>query len=416
MKDIEKLLEEDKMQQIPVPEALEQRLTNKLMNYEKPKKKNYLWMSSIAVAALLFLFVSVNFNGVAYYSKLLVGYEELLSQYENAALEEQNGQIVNKSVTIDDTVITIEKIITDANKSIILLKIKGNEDFTQDNAFNWLSIVNLDGFLTNNYMQSAISEWKEEEKTLYSAMTFGSINGFAKELKLNLTNTLLEIPKEVNITFDYNANKALETVFKEKINQKLKLADGYIKLSEITSSSISTYLEGEMKLPKEIQLGTQRIDFSDIQIIVNGMVLESTGGGISNQTGKNKFTIQAEGIVDKIDSLVIAIPTFVNYKQLDLTIPSKTNEIKEGITIESIRQDEANTYVTLSTTNDVLLDGVSVISTNNVRTSLVKTIETKEKGTIKTRTLVFPTTDDIQSIDIEGKFYKEKYNYEVKIK
>jgi len=416
MKDIEKLLEEDKMQQIPVPEALEQRLTNKLMNYEKPKKKNYKWVTSIAVAALLFLFVSVNFNGVAYYSKLLVGYEELLSQYENAALEEENGQIVNKSVTIDDTVITIEKIITDANKSIILLKIKGNEDFTQDNAFNWLSIVNLDGFLTNNYMQSAISEWKEEEKTLYSAMTFGSINGFAKELKLNLTNTLLEIPKEVNITFDYNANKALETVFKEKINQKLKLADGYIKLSEITSSSISTYLEGEMKLPKEIQLGTQRIDFSDIQIIVNGMVLESTGGGISNQTGKNKFTIQAEGIVDKIDSLVIAIPTFVNYKQLDLTIPSKTNEIKEGITIESIRQDEANTYVTLSTTNDVLLDGVSVISTNNVRTSLVKTIETKEKGTIKTRTLVFPTTDEIQSLHIEGKFYKEIYNYEVKIK
>lgn len=417
MKEIEEILQEEKLNSALIPSNLEERLTNKLMNHQKPKKKKYPWIASFAVAAVFLLLLRVNMNGIAYYSKLLIGYEALLPEYNVETIKNENGQLIDQSLVIDENMaLVVDKIVTDANKTFVFIKIKGNETTTEELAMNWISFATLEGWNFNHRVTSTVSQWIEEERALYSVLTFDSVNGFTKKLHLTVTNPFFSSPKSVTLSFNYQADQALPTIYKKSLNEKLQLKDGYIKLKTISGSSMSTYLEGTLQLPENIRLGTQRIDLSDIQLIVNGKILEQLASGIQSRFNQLTFTIETEGLPEKIEDFVLAIPTFINYKQVDLTFPTDDLQTKEGITIHSVVQENNKTFVTLTTSKDVLLDNVSVQLNNKKTVPLEKTINTIENANEKTRTLVFPTTETIKSLHVQGIYYKETYNFEIKIK
>ena len=107
MKDIDKILMKSKktLDDIEVPNELEDRLLKALEDKESNCSKSTTWNKKIIAACLIVFIISFNFNTLAYYSKKLLGYDQIMDSTLKNLNELGNGQIIGESYTFSNGVV-----------------------------------------------------------------------------------------------------------------------------------------------------------------------------------------------------------------------------------------------------------------------------------------------------------------------
>lgn len=419
---IEQQLEKEKEQlkSVAAPRELEDRLRKALDHTTDRGRTSRVWLVAAALAFFT-LFVGYHYNAFAFYGKKLIGFDEVMTGALQDLNEQGMGQIIDQSTDLTEgSQLYIDGVMADENQLVLYYTIKNPDGLDNENLPYLRSIT---GFLTNSYTVSGTA-WLNDSKTEIKGMqTFKPVNAFAKKLTLHF----LEIPDnerqiERNITFSYNPNKAFRAELKQPLNKTIKVDKGEVTFQSIIASPTITMIKGRLKVENFDRVP---LALGGIELIANGQPLEQLGSGITTSLRGNRFELRYDALPDELESLQIVMKEFVGYQPLNEKIPLAevgNGPIEMGgktLDIQNIHREKGQVKVTITTAEDVMLEGVSVESGGEV-TPLQTTVNQKESkqangDILKERTLVFTTEDPPEHIIIKGMHYMKEYQEKVEI-
>jgi hypothetical protein len=425
---VEERLAEEKTRiaSITAPEELEMRLRKALNSAPAKRTKRIAPIWKIAAVVLLVTVISgQNYNAFAYYGKQLFGFDELLNGTTLQQLNEKGmGQNVNKKTTlVDGTELTINGIIADANQFIMYYTLT-NPNGLEDMSVDAFRPSKISGFLTDSNVVSGTSLINEEHTVIKGQMSFDCVNPFSKKLTLHFWQQLVENGQmsEGTVTFPYNPNEAMETQIKQSINKKIKVDKGTITFKSITATPTMTVIKGKLDVDNfdRMQLGLH-----GIQLIVDGTPVEILGSGNQTSLGGRTFDIRFDTLPKELHSIQLVVKEFPGYQKLDEKYSLTSLSDKpfmlgdKELWLKDISKTSQGIEITISSDDDVMLDGVS-IETGNESTPLKTTINQKETKQVdgklmKERTLLFDTQTVPESLLIEGMHYLKAYNKVIEI-
>ncbi|MCR8656768.1 DUF4179 domain-containing protein [Paenibacillus endoradicis] len=425
MNDIEKLLsdEHNRMDSITAPDELESRLRNALDKnaYKKTKRFPKGWKVA-AVVLIMTSIVSYNYNAFAYYGKKIFGFDALIDGTLLELNEAGMGQSVDaRKILLDGTELVIDGIMSDANQFIMYYTLSNPSGL--ENSIDVFSRPHINGFLTNSNFNSGTSIINDDQTEVKGMMTFDPVSPFAKKLTLsywqNASNAQMV---EDSIIFDYYPDKAMQTEIKKKINESFKVDQGSITFKSITATPTMTLIKGTMNVDNFDRVSSA---LDGIELIANEKAISMIGSGRTTSYKGTTFEIKYDVLPKELNSLQLVINEFVGYEKLEakFSLDSNRNEpFKIGekkLWLNNISTSSNGVEVTIATDEDVMLDGVSIVTINGVvplNTTVKQDTIKQADGTImKERTLLFDTLNEPQYILIEGMHYMKTYNYEIEI-
>lgn len=388
-----------KLNDIPVPEQLEQRLHNALAKQSKRGSKKAA-LALLVTAALALLFISFNMNTFAYYGKKLFGYEQLMDDTLAKLNETGAGQVVDESLVLQDgTTVTIEGVLSDANRFIIYYKAHNPVKSLE----NGITFTKLTGFLTN-HLPSSTYVLSSDQHTLTGIASYDAVNPFAKKLTVSLYD---DAHNEYDFTFKYNANDALAPTLKHTINEKIKTDIGTFTIKKLTTTNASTLITGTFNktidrtfpIPRDFVLYADDkaipVKESSMQSsLFSGYTMDLLFDTIPADTKKLELKLEQSYSKETID---VAIPlnplpeTIVGPKNLQILNAS----IQDGIT-----------EITISSEPNVIFDEVS-LQTPDGKVSLQTTKGFHESDAGYIRTLQFNTTNEGTDLLIKNMYFLE---------
>ena len=403
MNDTEKLLKETKLNfdKLETPEALEAKLRIALKDI-KPKnnKISKIKIASIFICLILAIY---NFNTLAYYSEKITGYDKVMDTNLKKLNELGKGQTINKSFTFKSgSIFTLDGIMVDDNKLLTFYTIKNSKGNVENTDIK-LEISGIFGshLFTNSY--GTLNDAKTEMK--FTA-------NFNPPSMLDNNLTLNVISKENNetgqISFALDKNKAMGHNIKKFLNRTIETKDSSLHLQYISASPTTTVIKGSISNILEIALNKIKgITFSpsnlDIKLIADGKVVENQAAELSsNITGVTfKYNFQ---------------PLPANFKKLQIKFSSLTSEhiINKNFKIDKIYEANGNTYITISTEQDIILTKVNM-TIDGKNLPLNKTNKENGNKDSYTRTLEFIGTGSNLELNIQRMIYKTSYNRTIDI-
>lgn len=423
MKRVEEQLMDEKkrLDSITVPEDLEARLKNALNKVpQRSKRKAPLWLT--AVVALLFVsIIGYQYNAFAYYGKKIFGFDEVMTGTLKQLNNEGMGQIIEKQTKLKDgTDFIINGIMTDANQFILYYTLKNPKGIDEDMSFD---LSKLTGFLTNSYGVSGTVVMNPDQTELKGSMSFEPVSPFSKTLTLHFTQQLENNQMtSQTISFSYHPDQALQTEIKQSIKKKVAVDKGTITFSTITATPTSTIIKGSLDVANYDRV---QLAWEGIELVANGRPIPSESSGTTSGLMGKTFELRFEALPKQLDSLQLVIKEFVGYKKLNEKIPLATtgNEpILVGdkeLWVKDIATTAQGVQITIATDEDVMLDGVSVKTQNEViplQTTVNQTKTKREDGRfMKERTLLFDTTEKPEYLLIKGMHYMKPYHYTLDI-
>lgn len=431
MKDIEKILIENKndINKIQVPEELESRLYKALESSSSPKVKKRNWKPIVAAACILFLLIGYNFNALAYYGKKLLGYDQVMNGTLRQLNELGKGQPIGKSYTFKNGLsVILDGIMVDENQFLAFYTVKDPKG-NVDHILGPRMIIK--GFFKEYYPKSGQGETNDEKTEINWIHSFEKPSAFEKTLRLELVLFDKNSSEKGEISFKVDPSKAMGHTLKQSINKTIKAGDTKIHLESIVASPTKTVLYGSIQniieLGKEQILGERlRPKNIDIKLIANDQEIDHQGGGISTDMKGIRFHSEYDALPEDLESIKLNIVSFsvdrdVN-KKVDIDKESNNQEIQalgQNIQINEISQSEGNTYVTITTRDDIILTKVGLI-VDGERVALEETINSdieklKDGSIMHTRTLRFPQIGDNYKLSIEKMTYTEPYNKTIDI-
>ena len=395
------------LEQLQTPADFEARLRSKLAEVPSKKKRMSPWL--IAVAILCIAFASWNYPALAFYGKTLFGYEELMTESIQQLNEEGYGQQVNKSIKLEE-VITIEGIMSDLNQFELYYSIEGDSNAV----FNEMMFHEVTGRFTNASAESGIFDSTVNK----GVQRFESVNAFAKKLTLKFYYK----QQSYTLEFPYDANSAVPTTIKKRLNKSFTYDFGTIKFKALYATKGTTRLEGTLKETTDRKIS---YDFSQVVLVADGKELTMLGSGLkSTFYSKYQFNIDYDVLPTDLKQLAIEIRQFNGMENVKQSIPARVGTYKLGdvtLDILSVQVEDGKTKIRIASDYDVLFDQVSIETKNGV-TPLVSTesysesTETYSEGTEKKeRTLVFNTTDEVQKLYVENVYYNKTYSKSINI-
>lgn len=390
-----------KLNDIPVPEQLEQRLHNALAKQSQSKRgSKKAALALLVTAALALLFISFNMNTFAYYGKKLFGYEQLMDDTLAKLNETGAGQVVDESLVLQDgTTVTIEGVLSDANRFIIYYKAHNPVKSLE----NGITFTKLTGFLTN-HLPSSTYVLSSDQHTLTGIASYDAVNPFAKKLTVSLYD---DAHNEYDFTFKYNANDALAPTLKHTINEKIKTDIGTFTIKKLTTTNASTLITGTFNkttdrtfpIPRDFVLYADDkaipVKESSMQSsLFSGYTMDLLFDTIPADTKKLELKLEQSYSKEAID---VAIPlnplpeTIVGPKNLQILNAS----IQDGIT-----------EITISSEPNVIFDEVS-LQTPDGKVSLQTTKGFHESDAGYIRTLQFNTTNEGTDLLIKNMYFLE---------
>ncbi|AFS78890.1 hypothetical protein Curi_c18850 [Gottschalkia acidurici 9a] len=431
MKEIEKMLNKNKLDidRIEVPEELETRLYSALNKISLAKPKRRSWKIRVAVACIIFLLIGYNFNAIAYYGKKLLGYDQIMNGTLKGLNELGKGQTIGKSYTFKNGLsLTLDGIMVDENQLLVFYTLRDPSGQIDKDSNIHITIKGANKEYKGNSGQGKINDEKTEIKWIYS---FERPYLFDKTLDLNIQLAYDDTTEVGNISFTIDKDKAMGYTLKQNINETLKSNNTKIHLDSIVASPTKTVLYGSIQniieLAKDHILGERlRPNHININLRGNGQELESQGVSITTDTNGIKFYSEYDALPEKLKSVQAYVESFsvdrdVN-KKFNIKKGSEAQKIEvleRNITIDNIYELEGSTYVSITTTEDVILTQVGLI-VDGERVSLRETIgsnikKSEDGKTLHSRTLRFSKTGDNHQLSIEKMTYTEIYDKIIEI-
>lgn len=428
MERVERLLadERERIDSITASEGLEERLRHALTRIpDKPKRgRASRWMVAAMVLAMLVSAVGYNYEAFAYYGQRILGFDEVMT----GTLKDLNaaglGQTVDRHAILQDgTEFIVSGVMADANQIILYYAFR-NPDGIDEQTQQYFRLTRLTGFLTNSYANWGTTTMNDEQTELVGSLSFESVSPFAKKLTLHYSEQ-----KEDNsvvdgsLSFPYHPNKAIQTQIRQSIKETVAVDHGTITFGSITATPLSTVIKGIWNVDN---LDRVRSPFDEIDLIANGKPVLLEGSGFSHSRKGRTFELRYDALPEELESLQLVVREFPGYKKLaekvGLTLVSPMEPISlagKELWIRNVKPTGEGAEITLVTDDDVLLDGVSLETTEG-RTELRMTIgqtETKwEDGRIlKERTLLFDSTGKPEYLRIQGIHYRKMYDKVVEI-
>ena len=167
MPEIERLLNQKKAQldELQVPEELEERLRVALQNKNRSRKEKKGWMIKAAAACLIILLVGYNFDTLAFYGKRLIGYDAIMNGTLQQLNELGKGQVIGESYTFKNGVeVVLDGIMLDENQLLAFYSIKDAKGAVN---VEELSIrTSISGIFRTYMMERGHGELNNENKKL----------------------------------------------------------------------------------------------------------------------------------------------------------------------------------------------------------------------------------------------------------
>ncbi|WP_078551596.1 DUF4179 domain-containing protein [Bacillus alkalicellulosilyticus] len=425
MNNIEKRLAEEKIRldTVTAPDELEMRLRDALDETPtRSKRKSTIW--KLATVALIFLFIgSYHYNAFAFYGKKLFGFDEIMTNTLQQLNEQGMGQTVDKRTILEDgTEFVVDGIMTDANQLILYFTLSNPDGITYS-AMDTFTLDRVSGFLTNSPIRGGQYQVDEENNELKGTMSFDPVSPFAKKLTIHFDQLGANQERiQGEMTFPYNPNQAMQTQIKQTIREKLEVDKGTITFHSITATPSLTVIDGRINVDNY-----DRVPYAleGVKLLANGTPVEWRGGSSSSSIRGLNFEIHFDALPEKLDSLELVMSEFVGYEELDerISLIDVTDEPHviggKELWIQHIEVTSERVEITIATDYDVMLDGVSIQSGNEI--TPLRTIERQseivgEDGQyLKQRTLLFDTTEQPEAFLIQGMHYMKPYDKRIVI-
>ncbi|MCY6369432.1 DUF4179 domain-containing protein [Clostridium ganghwense] len=432
MKEIEKMLNNKKIEidELKVPEQLEDRLRGALRERTSKKKIKHKWKVKAAAAFIAVILVGYNMNSLAFYGKKLIGYDGVMTGTLKKLNELGKGQGIDKSYTFKNGVIvTLDGVMVDDNQLLAFYTIKDSRG-NVDKLYIESSTL-IEGKEEWNYMRSGIGEMNDTKTQMKYKEEFAKPSLGEKELKWSFTLRDGDNTEKGEIAFTLDTSKAMSNILKKNINQSIKTDETKIRFESITASPTKTRIKGTIRnifeLAKdEIIGGSFRPTDLNVKLIANGKEVEWQGGGTSTNMDGITFRREYDALPSDLNNLQIKLVSFeadhkVNKQvEIEKNVSSKTIEIlRQKIQIDKVYEAKGETYVTITTKEGVVLSKVYMMM-DGKKVELQETILSKKSknsdGTIShTRTLRFKGTGKKLQLQIKGLKYNKIYNHVIDV-
>lgn len=418
-----KKMEIDKLK---VSEELEERLRGALRERTSQKKIKHNWKVKAAAAALIaVMLIGYNMDTLAFYGKKLIGYDGVMTDTLKKLNELGKGQPIDKSYTFKNGVtVTLDGVMVDDNQLLAFYTIKdprGNVDKLD------IEVSSLmEGKEDWNYMKSGIGEINDTKTEMKYKVAFGKPTFLEKELKWSFTLVDGNKRETGDITFILDKKKAMGYILKKNINQNIKTDQTKIRFESITASPTTTRIEGTIQNIFELAIdeiigGGFRPSALDIKLIVNGKEVGEQASEMGTNMNGITFIKEYDALPSDIKTLQIKLVSFEADHKVNEQVELKKSEenknieiLGQKIEINKVYESKGETYVTITTKEDVVLSKVYMIM-DGKKVELQETISSKENknmdGTIShTRTLHFAGTGKELKLEIKGLRYHKVYN------
>ena len=428
MNNVEALLnkEKERMDNLIVPNEMEDRLRSALNNIPN-KKRKHNFKIKVASIILAFLVLSYNADTLAFYGKKLMGYENVM----NGTLQELNnlgkGQLIDRSHTFSNGVkISVDGIMLDDNNMVIFYTIyspNGNVmDISNDIHIRITGIGNrLFTYGGQGYANEDDTELKWVISTHQVPKFFEKTINFYVELNK-------DIPEDGTIEFKIDRTQALGKSIKIPINKKVELDQRNITIQTLTASPTTTVVKGQIQ--DIFDLGLDYINKDrfrpeklEMALIVNGEEIARQSAGMSTSMKGTNFEITYDALPKDIKDLQLKLIAFGGDHDTDEVIKLEKGETKQlkildqDISIEKIYEKDGNTYITFTTEENTTLSGV-YLNINGEKKELQETIpedyekiDVNDKPIINyTRTMKFIGTGDNLELEIKRIRFTKSYD------
>ncbi|RCW73047.1 DUF4179 domain-containing protein [Saliterribacillus persicus] len=425
MDKIEQLLEEGKeiYQKQKAPRDTEFRLTRKLNEIPTRKNRKRMFQLASVIAVLFLSFVLIQYPALAYFGKKIVGFDEVVTN-TIADLQDQGlGQPIGETYTFSDGyVLTINGILSDENQTQIYYTLEKEDGSKLDN--EWYEVFmpqDIKGFFTNNYIKSVVSDINADETVVKGAMVTEQPNPFAKKLTLTFDEeTFNGNWNSHEVTFPYDANKALATSFKSNINKEIEVSRGTITFEGMIATPSSTVISGSADVRN---LSRVENPFQGVHLLADGEKLDILSMGTSTGIFGQSFELKFDALPESAENITLSVESFVGYKELNQQV-ALPNRFPEEFTLDghqlkllSIEETEEYIEMRIQTEEDVLLEDVTLKGKEEVElvTTVRQTYEETSDGIMKDRTLQFPKVSSLESMHIGGVHYRKSYNKVIEV-
>lgn len=306
------------MNVIQAPPELEGKLRQALQQAPAKKRRKpraVVWAAAIAAAVVL-LAGTYQYPAFAYYGGKLLSSMELSSLSFSDVVDQGYGQTVDKSKTFDDgTVITVEGVIADDNALLLYYTV----DLPEGSVFNVdegirFGIDKLHSFQGNSNMREGYGNYSDDRTRFIGVYKFGPVSPFSRTLTVTFDEWKGKERLLYPISFKYDANKAMNSMIKEKLTASVPVDQGTVHYDAITASPTSTIIKGHY----EMDNGEFPRFMGQTKLYVNGTEVGARGGRSSNTGDKPGFELEYDIIpTDKVESMQIVLENFTGHQKIE---------------------------------------------------------------------------------------------------
>ncbi|MDQ0195273.1 DUF4179 domain-containing protein [Paenibacillus wynnii] len=433
MKTIEERIQEHKqtLNIVQAPLELEGRLRNALEHVPTKKRKvnrAMTWVASSA-AALLLIVGTYQYPVFAYYGGKLFNKIELSSLNFSEVAEKGYGQNVNKSKTFDSgTVITINGVIADDNALLMYYTIDrpAGSVFTDNGLFRY-DIGKMKGFLTDSEQRGGSGDNSKTETHFEGNYRFEPVSPFSRTLTVTISERLNNGELETHpISFKFEANKAMKSIFKEEdISKSIPVDQGTIHFESITASPTTTIVKGHYEMDNE----ELPIFPGKTNLYLNGTEVKSWGmGNRFGEKGIPEFELEFDVLpTDKIETLELVLENFAGYQKVvdPISLASPSNQSitigNEKVWIRSVTKTDAGydiviarkQFTILETKNLSVQSGDIVVPVSSI--SLSRPWDLKNGNILWEQTYSFNTMKKPEHLLLDGFHYIKTYDKTISI-
>lgn len=420
------------MNTVQAPSELEGRLRSALERVPTKKRninRAITWVASSA-AALLLIVGTYQYPAFAYYGAKLLNKSDLGYLSFSEVAEQGYGQTVNKSKTLDDgTVITINGVIADDNALLMYYTIDrpAGSIFNESRSFRY-NVYKVQGFLTDSDMRGGGGDSSKDETHYEGISKFEPVSPFSRTLTVTFYEWL-DSGERVSypISFKFEANKAMKSMFKEEdISKSVPVDQGIVHFDSITASPTTTIVKGYYEMDYE---GYPRFP-GEIKLYLNGAEVKSWGmrGERFIEEGIAGFELEFDVLpTDKIETLELVLENFPGYQKVEepisLASPSDLSIQlgDEKVWIRSVTKTDTGYDIVISRKQFTFLDtknlsvqaGDIVVPVSSI--SLSRPWDLKNGNILWEQTYSFNTMEKPDLLLLDGFDYIKTYDKTISI-
>lgn len=428
MNNFEDLLyrEREKVENLNIPENLEDVLRGALDNTKTKKKKNYrMRIAALAAALLLTIY---NADTLAYYGKRFIGYDDMMRGTIRELIKLGEGQLIGKSYEFrDGTKVVLDGIMLDENNMMAFLtiqKAEGNEEDLES-----LDQIFMESSFGNWYHGSGVGAGDGSKTKMRWALEYDVPKFYEKSMKLRFNYQ----GEDGEIPFKIDRSMAIGKGVMFSINKEVELDQRKITLDTLSISAMSSRLEGKVQNIFELGLdyitnNRFRMGAIDIKLIADGEEVESTGSGMRTDYSGSDFEIRYDTVPKDTKVLQLKLEKFsadhdVNEKiKLEKGSRKEFEILGQSIKISDVYEKDGNTYITFTTEESTILsrvylniDGDKKQLRETISGDTEKIVETEDGGILDptieyTRTMRFEGTGEDLQLEIERITYSKSYD------